>query len=92
MNSDQPQGTTPVSCRIPTNQAEAIFQLAQQRSSRTDKTSQSDLIRKYIAEGLSRDVEESEDVPEEVYDLLDDDLLANTGGDEGNPKIGGTAD
>jgi len=39
------------------------------------------LIRQYIKEGLAKEVENG-DVPGEIADLLDDDLVANAGGDE----------
>lgn len=72
------QGTSKVSLRIPTNHKEAIYQLAKERDTRTDRVKMSDIMRRYIADGLQSE----EDVPEEVADLLDDDLMANAGGEE----------
>lgn len=81
-DSSQPDGTAHVGAYVPTNHAEALFQLAQERSERADKTTQSDLLRQYLKEGLRRDVRQSDDAPEEVYDLLDMDLEADAGGDD----------
>ena len=78
MGSNQEDGTANVGAFVPTNHAEALFQLAQHLSTRSDRTTQSDLIRRYVAEGLRRDVE-SMDLPGEIADLLDEDLLANAG-------------
>ncbi|WP_323174801.1 hypothetical protein, partial [Natrialba sp. PRR66] len=81
MAPDNSQGTTTISVRVPTNHAEALFQIAQERSSRVDRTTQSDVVREYIQDGLTRDAQSGE-VPQEVLDLLDVDLEANAGGDE----------
>lgn len=74
----QEDGTAHVGAYIPTNHAEALFQLSQSRSTRVDRTTQSDLIRDAIAEYLQR----QDDLPPETRDLLDDDLLANGGDSE----------
>ena len=66
---------------LPNNLKEALFLLAHHRSEPRDETTASGEARGYIAEGLVEDVRTSEDVPEEVLDLLDDDLEANVGGD-----------
>lgn len=71
----------PKSVKLPTNIAEALFQLAKHRDSREDRTNQSDLMRRYIIQGLRDDVADDE-VPGEIRDLLDDDLEANAGGTE----------
>lgn len=75
-------GTAHIGAYIPTNHAEALFQLSNHRSTRSDRVTQSDLIRRYVKEGLLRDIQDG-DVPGELADLLDADLLANAGGDEG---------
>jgi hypothetical protein len=82
MKSDQPQGVTTVSVRIPANYADAIFQIANERTTRTDKVTQSDLIRRFIADGLKDEIERSDDITGEIKDLLDDDLIVNSGGDD----------
>jgi histidinol phosphatase-like PHP family hydrolase len=79
---DKDAGMTPKSVKIPTNHAEALFQLAQHRSTREDRTTQSELIRKYIAKGLRADIGSDSEIPGEIRDLLDDDLVANAGGSE----------
>lgn len=77
-NQDENGGRAHIGAQVPTNHAEALFQLAQHRSTRADRTTQSDLIREAISEYLPK----QDDLPEETRDLLDDDLLANAGGDE----------
>lgn len=77
-SSTQPEGTAHVGAYIPTNHAEAIFQISQYRSSRSDRVSQSDVLRDAIKEYLKREAE-NEDLPGEILDLLDEDLKANGG-------------
>lgn len=76
---DELDGMSAATLRIPTNHKEAVYQLAQSRSTRTDRVTMSDIFREYIRLGLQE--EEEEDLPEEVLDLLDEDLKANAGGD-----------
>jgi hypothetical protein len=63
---------------LPTNLKEALYLLAHARTEPRNDVTMSGLARDYIKEGLEREGE----LPEEVADLLDDDLLANAGGDE----------
>ena len=77
-DSKQDEGMVNIGGLVPTNHAEALFQLAQYRSTRSNPTSQSELYRRAIAGFLKREVEEG-DVPDEVRDLVDEDLLANGG-------------
>jgi len=63
---------------LPNNLKEALFLLAHERSEPRESTSASSLARDYIRDGLS----EEDDLPEEVLDLLDDDLVANAGGED----------
>lgn len=72
-------GPTPrAGARIETNYQEAAELLAFKRTKRTDKWTKSRVIREALIEYLAR----AEDLPEEARDLLDDDMLANAGGDK----------
>jgi hypothetical protein len=72
--------TSRVSAEVPTNQKEALFLLAKSRSmEQRGIVSMAEILREYIEEGLKRE----EDLPGEVRDLLEDDLLTNAGGDSG---------
>lgn len=84
-SSTQPDGTAHVGAYIPTNHAEAIFQISKSRSTRSDRVSQSDVLRDAIREYLQREAE-NEDLPGEVLDLLDEDLKANAGGNTDAPE------
>lgn len=77
-DSTQDDGMSHMGALVPTNHAEALYQLAKSRSTRSDKTSQSDLLRAAISQYLTREAAK-EDVPGEVRDLLDDDLVADAG-------------
>ena len=72
------EGRSSIGFEVPTNHKEAIFQLAQHRSTRSDRTTMSDVLRRYVREGLERE----DDLPGEIRDLLDDDLVADAGGDK----------
>lgn len=74
---------------VPTNVKEALYRLAHERSKPRDETSMSGLARAYIENGLLEDVANSDDVPPEVYDLLDDNLEADGGGEEFAAADGG---
>ena len=68
-----------IGAEIPTNHKEALFLLAKYRSvEQRENVTFSDLVRDYIERGLRSE----EELPEEVRDLLDEDLLANAGGEE----------
>ena len=75
-------GMSQIGVYVPTNTKEALYLLAHERSEPRDKTTMSGLARDYIMQGLARDVKDSQDVPGEIYDLLDDDLVANAGGED----------
>jgi hypothetical protein len=82
MGSNQATGDkSRVSANIPTNQKEALFLLAKQRSARQrENVSMAEILRDYIEQGL----EHEDDLPEEARDLLDDDLIANAGDTDGD--------
>lgn len=68
-----------IGAEIPTNHKEALFLLAKYRSvEQRENVTFSDLVRDYIEAGLKAE----EKLPEEVADLLDEDMLANAGGEK----------
>lgn len=79
-SSTQPDGTAHVGAYVPTNHAEAIFQISKHRSTRSERVSQSDVLREAIRQYLQNEAER-EDLPGEILDLLDEDLKANAGGE-----------
>lgn len=79
-NSDD--GMSHMGGSVPANHHEAMYQLAKWRDAqlpRDQKIHISTLLREAIAEYLTREIQK-EDVPEEIRDLVDDDLLSNGGG------------
>lgn len=78
MPGQESDGMSKVGADVPTNIHEALYQLSKIRDAQTprdENISQASIIRRYIREGLQRE----EELPEEVRDLLDEDLLANAG-------------
>lgn len=80
MGTNQATGeTSRIAAEVPTNQKEALFLLAKHRSARQrSNVPMAQLLR----EAVEIYLEDADDLPEEVRDLLDDDLLANAGGEE----------
>lgn len=75
--SDQDDGRKPrLSVTLPQNQKLALEYVADAESVPGNRTTISEVARRYIREGLAR-----EDLPQEAADLLDDDLDANAGGE-----------
>jgi hypothetical protein len=76
MPADQP-GKSFIGAKIPTNLKDALYKLAKHRDSPYDEVNMTDLIEASVREYLAR----QDDLPEEVRDDLDADLLANAGGE-----------
>jgi hypothetical protein len=66
---------------IPNNHKEALFQIAKNRTTRTDRVTMADLQREAIKLWLAREAKANA-LSEEVRDLLDDDLKADAGGSD----------
>lgn len=75
-------GMSQIGVYVPTNVKEALYLLAHARSEPRQETSMSALARDYIEQGLAQDIQQSDDVPEEVRDLLDDNLESDGGESE----------
>lgn len=62
---------------VPNDVKEALFLLSHARTEPRNNVTVSGLARDYILEGL----EKEDDLPGEVVDLLDEDMIANAGGE-----------
>jgi len=76
---DDSEGYSHIGGQVPTNHKTALEDLAYHRSERRDRVSVSQLLRDAIELYLETEAEK-EDLPGEILDLLDDDLVANAGG------------
>ncbi|MBV0903933.1 hypothetical protein [Haloarcula salina] len=76
MAPDQ-SGMPRANVRVPTNLQESAELLARYRDTRNDAWSKSRVVREALKDYLPR----QQDLPPEARDLLDDDLLANAGGE-----------
>lgn len=83
---DGDEGMSQIGVYLPTNIKEALFQLAHERSEPRDNVTASGLAREYITDALAEEAENG-DVPGEVADLLDDDLVANAGDESTDEEV-----
>lgn len=74
-----------VAAAVPTNHKQVLDYAADQRSSPGNRAYTAEIVREAIEEWIHRHASE---LPEEARDLLDDDLLANAGGEEVSVEIG----
>jgi hypothetical protein len=79
MSPDNPGARSVVSADVDTNKKDALVKTAHQRSKPYDSVTQSDLLREAVDEWLSNHWDE---LPEEAKDDLDEDQVANAGGEE----------
>ena len=79
MASNQGQLGGRFSLRVGSDRISALEQLAFDRSTAHDKVTRAELIREAIDEYLR---DNWEDLPEEAKDFLDEDMIANAGGEE----------
>lgn len=77
MPPNQGSGMPRITFSIPSNHQTALEYMTETRGAPGNRPAVSQLIREAVRQYLA----EQEDLPEEAIDLLDDDLLANAGGE-----------